>query len=135
MAYERYASNEFPEGPSRYVDQIIVRNLKTGRVLHTLPTGTRTSLPANSEDENAGDIGIGKATALVPKADGSVAWIVATGSIVAKHLSRTYEVNAVDQTGSRELASAPDIAPASLALAGSTLYWTQGGQPSSATLR
>jgi len=46
-----------------------------------------------------------------------------------------YEVRAVDKTGSRLLASGGDIDPTSLALAGSTLYWTQGSLPFSAQLQ
>jgi hypothetical protein len=44
------------------------------------------------------------------------------------------EVHAVDTTGSRLLASGTDIGSKSLALAGSTLYWTQGDTPMSTTL-
>jgi hypothetical protein len=36
--------------------------------------------------------------------------------------------------GIRTLASGPTVAPSSLALAGSTLYWTQEGKPFSAVL-
>ena len=61
--------------------------------------------------------------------DGSVAWIVETNEEEGE-----YQVHAVDKSGSRVLASNPDIDPTSLALAGSTLYWTQGGQPATASL-
>ena len=67
--------------------------------------------------------------AIAVKHDGSVAWIVETGEEEGG-----YQVHAVDKSGSRVLASNPDIDPLSLALAGSTLYWTQGGQPFSASL-
>ncbi len=63
------------------------------------------------------------------KLDGSVAWIVETGEEEGR-----YQVHAVDKSGSRVLASGPNIDPSSLALAGSTLYWTQGDQPFSASL-
>jgi len=36
--------------------------------------------------------------------------------------------------GTRLLASGFDVSPSSLALAGSTIYWTQGGKPESSTL-
>jgi len=74
-------------------------------------------------------VGIGLAVAIVVKRDGSVAWIVETGEEEGR-----YQVHAVDRSGSRVLASSPDIDPSSLALAGSTLYWTQGGQPATASL-
>ena len=67
--------------------------------------------------------------AIVVKSDGAVAWIVRTDPEEGM-----YQVHALDQTGSRVLSTGSDIAPSSLALAGSTLYWTQGGEPHSATL-
>jgi hypothetical protein len=67
----------------------------------------------------------------VVKSDGAVAWIVA---IYGREHPAEYEVHALDRTGSRVLAFGPGISPRSLALAGSTLYWTQGGNPMSAPL-
>jgi len=72
------------------------------------------------------------------KSDGAVAWIVETqrGPFVGETGPPTmFEVRAVDRTGSRLLASGSHFDPLSLALAGSTLYWTQGGQPFSAQLQ
>jgi hypothetical protein len=100
---------------------VVVRDLGNGHVLHRLPTGT----PIKPEPLS---VGIGLAVAIVVKRDGSVAWIVETGEEEGE-----YQVHAVDKSGSRMLASNPDIDPTSLALAGSTLYWTQG-QPFSASL-
>ena len=99
---------------------MIVRNLRTGRIVHRVPTGTSTIPTPRS-------IGIGPAVAIVVKSDGSVAWIVESGT-------SEYQVHAVDKSGSRVLASGTNIDPHSLALAGSTLYWTQGGKPESAPL-
>jgi hypothetical protein len=65
----------------------------------------------------------------VVKRDGSVAWIVETNQEEGR-----YQVHAVDKSGSRVLATGPDVDPTSLALAGSTLYWAQGDQPFSASL-
>jgi hypothetical protein len=45
-----------------------------------------------------------------------------------------YEVHGADKSGSHTLATGTDIAPNSLALAGSTLYWTQGAKPASPAL-
>jgi hypothetical protein len=45
-----------------------------------------------------------------------------------------YQVHAADTTGSRLLASGANIDPTSLALAGRTIYWMQGGRSFSATL-
>jgi hypothetical protein len=122
VAFEESSTTNLQPG-IRFVEEIVVRNLLNGRILHKVPTGT----PATPSKD--GDVGIGGATAIVVKSDGAVAWIVAvSGKAVA------YQVHAVDKTGSRVLASGPEISPSSLALAGSTLYWTQGGKPMSATL-
>lgn len=100
---------------------VVVRNLRTGRVIHKLPTGT----PATPRPSW---VGIGPTTALVVKSDGAVAWIVETG------YPTEYQVYAVDKSGSRMLASGANIEPYSLALASNTLYWTQGGLPASGSL-
>jgi hypothetical protein len=98
---------------------VIVRDLRNGRVLHDVPTGT-------SNPPYPTLVGDGPTTAIVVKSDGAVAWIV-------ENLLK-YEVHALDKTGNRVLASGSDIEPHSLALAGSTLYWMQGGKPMSAVL-
>jgi hypothetical protein len=99
---------------------VVVRDLRTGRVLERLPTGSSTSSEV---------LGGGPTAGIVVKADGSVAWIVDGGEARGG-----LHVQVVDQAGSRTIASGTDIAPNSLALVGSTLYWTQGGRPLSATL-
>ena len=71
------------------------------------------------------------------KSDGAVAWMVQvnagwTGNPIYR------EVYAVDASGTRLLAEGEEglnpIERGSLALAGSTLYWTQSGKPFSAPL-
>ncbi len=99
------------------VHEVWVRNLRTGKLIHRMPNGS----PAES-----GNIGLGDTTAIVVKSDGSVAWIVGT--------SDGPQVRSVDQAGEHLLAATPEIDRSSLALAGSTLYWLQGGKPMSATL-
>jgi hypothetical protein len=113
---------------------VVVRDLGSGKVQHRLPTGTPVHPePARIEDGiTKQNTGIGPATAIVVKTDGAVAWIAQDA--VEGALPYAYQVHAVDKTGSRLLASGPGIDPASLALAGSTLYWTEDGKPSSATL-
>jgi hypothetical protein len=108
-----------PHGHSSH--EIWVRNLRTGQLLHRMPDGS----PAEP-----GDVGLGDATAIVVKSDGSVAWIVGAPEALGGA-----QLRSVDKTGSHLLAASPEIAPASLALAGSTLYWTQGGRPMSAALQ
>jgi len=116
VAYEE--SHLFEGGRDEYV--IVVRDLRIGRVIHKVPT---------AETRFPGDVGNGGATDLVVKSDGAIAWIVETANEPT-----TTEVHAIDRTGSRLLASGAAIDPHSLALAGSTLYWTQGGKPASDVL-
>jgi len=109
-------------GEVAHIYVVIVRNLRTGRIIRRVPTGT----PVTAKP---GWVGIGPTTAIVVKPDGAVAWIVETG------YPTEYQVHAVDKSGSsRTLAAGADIDPFSLALAGSTLYWTENGQPMSAPL-
>jgi hypothetical protein len=112
VAYGRYREVFAPSETSRL---IVVRDLRTGRVLHSAPVAT----PAPPT---------GLFVAIVVKSDGAVAWIVETGYV------DDFQVHAVDRNGSRVLAVGSDIEPHSLALAGSTVSWTQGGKPMSAPL-
>jgi hypothetical protein len=102
---------------------VIVRDLRDGRVLHRVPTGV--PFPPSPLV-----VGNGPTPLIVLKSDGSVAWITADFAGELK----LYEVHALDKTGSRVLATGSDIDPHSLALAGSTLYWTQAGKPYSTRL-
>jgi hypothetical protein len=115
VAYELFSSSR----PCCRSTTIQVRDLRSGRTIHRLPTGAPS---------REGDVGGGSASAIVLKSDGAVAWILSGGP------ARGNEVHVADEQGSRVLASGTDIDEHSLALAGSTLYWTQGGKPFSATL-
>jgi hypothetical protein len=121
VAYEKSSNGGFSHPGAKW--QVVVRDLRNGRMLHKVPTGVR------NDPQVRPDNGIGPTTAIVVKSDGSVAWIVQTNPGAG-----TYQVHALDGTGGRVLASGSDIDPSSLALAGSTLYWTQGGKPASAVL-
>jgi hypothetical protein len=101
-------------------DRVLVRDLRTGRLLHSEPTA-------------ASSHGLGWATDIVVKSDGAVAWIAGLPWVPESGPVR-YEVQAVDKHGSRLLAVGTDIEPSSLALGAGTLYWTQGGTAMSATL-
>ncbi len=128
VAFEKFLTFNLEPG-TRYVNEIVVRDLRNGRFLHRLPTDTFAASP-----KSEGDFGAGEAGAMVVKSDGAVAWIA---DIVEDAMPKdliTYQVHAVDKNGSRVLASGPSIEPSSLALAGSTLYWTQGGEPMSSVL-
>jgi hypothetical protein len=78
---------------------IIVRDLRTGRVLHKLHPGTPPLIRTPD----------GTATAIVVKSDGAVAWIV--GGNFFTPPAPVYEVEAVDKTGRRLLASGVEIDP------------------------
>jgi hypothetical protein len=113
-----YAETPNAEGPS--VGQLeVVRDLRTGRVLHRVSSGTALNGPD----------GIALTDQIVVNSRGAAAW-----SIESPFGAHSYQVHAVEKTGSRLLVSGPDIDPYSLALVGSTLYWTQGGKPMSASL-
>ena len=124
LAYEEFTSgvNRYEQQIGKSVWRVIVRNLRTGHVLHAVPTGI-------ANPPNPHFIGDGATTMIVLKSDGAVAWIV-------DHVDENerYQVNAVDRDGNRVLAAGSDIDPRSLALADSTLYWTQGGKPFSTRL-
>ena len=131
VAYE-YHSSPGPTSENMAYWHVVVRNLQTGRVLHNVPTGI-------SNHAEPGFSGVGPTKAIVLKSDGAVAWIVQTHleSPSANNNYKShgeYAVEAADKTGNRLLASGPGIDPSSLALAGSTLYWTQEGKPASAVL-
>jgi hypothetical protein len=125
--------------------RVIVRNLRTAKVLHRVPTGT----PVTPKPTY---VGVGNVVALVLTSDGSVAWIAednersATGTPAE---AVYFDVYAVDKSGTRLLAAGANVDPSSLALAvgdsntggyphavvGSTLYWTQDGASFAATLQ
>ena len=125
VAYERFSEGfDVASGTGGGKWHIIVRDLRTGRALHDVLTGTMSPLRAEY-------LGIGPTSDVVVKPDGSLAWI-AVGAIGPEY--GIYQVHALDASGSRTLAVGPSIGPTSLALAGSTLYWSEGGHAASAPL-
>lgn len=127
VAYESFFTSE---GVGRWY--VVVRDLRTGRLLRHLPTG----IPLKHELNFAG---VGPIVGLVVKPDGSVAWIAedferSAPATSTSEEARCYDVYASDRSGTRLLASGLNISPSSLALGGSTVYWTQGGKPMSAVL-
>ncbi len=105
---------------------LVVRDLANDRLLHDITAARHTARgPLSASALGAGSF--------VVKSDGAVAW-VEEGLTVAPAGAPTYELRALDRTGTRVLATGPTIEPNSLALAGSNLYWTQSGQAFSSQL-
>jgi hypothetical protein len=116
--------------PREQVWVVEVDDLRTGDALGVFPTGGSEPIVPGKR------IGVGPTAGFVLQHDGAVAWIVRTSAA-----DGLYQVRAAGRatghglaTSSQVLASGPNIAPNSLALAGGTLYWTQGGKPMSAPL-
>jgi hypothetical protein len=144
-AYEE-GTSEPHEGTEKMEWRVVVRDLRNGRIVHRVPSG----IPLQPE---AGQVGVGNVLSLIVKSDGSAAWIVEDlgrskgGGTLS---SETYfDLEEVDKSGMRLVASGTNIDPSSLALSitggdisgeltsrqGDTLYWTQGGQRLSALLK
>jgi hypothetical protein len=127
VAYGSFTEIE-PSVPSEAARRnfvVVVRDLRTTRLLRITPTG----IPAT---QTPGVVGVGQAVAIVVKSDGAVAWIAENEGAPA---GARYEVHAADTSGSlRLLAWGAAIDPSSLRLAGSTLYWVQAGQAMSSSL-
>lgn len=122
-----------------------VRDLRTGHVLHRVPTGS----PVRPSSEH---VGVGVVVSLVLKSDGSAAWIAddfgRTTSLTLPSEVPYFDVGAVDSSATRLLASGSDIDPSSLALSaratnigyggieqeGATVFWSQASKPFSSSL-
>jgi hypothetical protein len=115
VAYERYREVFGPGEPISTA--IIVRDLRTGRVLHDTPI-TAGEIPE-----------VESFVSIVVKSDGAAAWIVEARQYVGD-----YQVHVVDTNGSRVLAVTSEIELHSRALGGNTVYWTQERKPMSAPL-
>jgi len=105
-------------GPSAEVDVV---DLKSGKHIR---------LEGGSAASSISVVGL----SLVLKANGAVGWIVETVDQSTPRVAG-FEVHAADVSGSRLLDSSARIDPSSLALGGSSLYWTDAGQARSARLR
>jgi hypothetical protein len=108
VAYEESSSEHMYGTPGHSENIVVVRNLRTGRVLHRVPTGTPLEPSPNY-------IGVGNIVAIVVKSDGAVAWIaddyertLGTGT---PSVTPYFDVEAVDKSGSRLLASGTNIDP------------------------
>jgi len=118
VAYEQFKSPE--ESPTGFEFRVIVRDLRTGRVVHKVPTGPSFS---------PGNVGAGGVSALDVSPSGAAAWVRVNA------LTAEDEVRVVDGSGDHLVASGAGIARKSLRLSDRTLSWTQNGHRSTYTLR
>jgi hypothetical protein len=116
------AADTFSCGPGGTASTLYLRRTRDGRRVR------RVAAAAPSVPGSLADV-----TDLVLRGDGTMAWIVELRDSPAA--SPRYELRSSGSGASSSvLAQGVDIAPGSLALAGSTLYWTQAGAPQSAPL-
>jgi hypothetical protein len=129
VAYE-----DFDTTPTQDEWFVVVRELRDGRTLLHTPTGI-------FEPGEHSPKGVGPIVSVLVKSDGTVAWLTedlarmiqANPNLPEIHY---YDVYVAEHAASpRLIASGTDISPGSLALAGDTLYWTQGGEPSFTQLK
>ena len=111
-------------GPGGSVSTLDVRRTRDGRRIRQLQ-----AVPAPPFMPGA----LMRVTDLVLRGDGALAWIVEIRDSATT--SPRYQVRtSLRGTESTLLAEGADIASGSLALAGSTLYWSQAGAPQSSVL-
>jgi hypothetical protein len=120
--YAAWAHGDFCYASSRF--HVFRRDLRSGRRLRGEPTGTR-SCPATSP--NCGNVGIGRASALVLTRHASIAWIATDGD--------TAEVWRFDGRGRRRLAAGSDIDLRFLHRRDRRVEWRKGGVVHQASLR
>lgn len=104
-------------------DYSIVQSWKLTSRSATRVHGVEPEAPANTSGYSV--------DSLVLAANGAIAWM--------GHIGNSYDVRSSDDatfgTTSRILDQAPGIEPGSLALGGSTVFWTRAGIPQSAKLK
>jgi hypothetical protein len=112
-AYEAVRVIESPQEPTEK-RLIIVRDLRNGRIVHRVPTGTPLG--------NAPYV----IAMVVKTSNGDTAWIVGVDV-------NTYRLNLITKRTRRVLGSGP-INPSSLKIRGSKLYWMEAGTTMSVPL-
>jgi hypothetical protein len=117
------AQTSFGEGGSTEW-LLVARDLRSGRTLHKVPTGTATPEPGAGRF-----VGAGPTTRLALTPNGALAWIVDTRQATAR-----YQVRIAEGSGSRLLAAGSDIDPSSLVLTASRVFWVEGHTLASAPI-
>ncbi|MGA9286233.1 MAG: hypothetical protein WBV85_12415 [Solirubrobacteraceae bacterium] len=110
--------------------RLFVRDLRSGRVVRNVPSGPSVTRFHFGVDPIV--------SVVVKSSDGAVAWLVENENVLPVEPGvpneSEFTLFALDKNGERQLAIGKNLDPSSLAIAGSTLYWTQGGTPSSTHL-
>ncbi|MHB8490947.1 MAG: hypothetical protein ACYDA6_01860 [Solirubrobacteraceae bacterium] len=109
-------------GEHEIKNDVVVRDLRDGRTLHSVPDG----MPSST---SPGRVSVGPVESLVVKADGAVAWVALAPSEEGGN-----QLHVLDAQGSRLVAERADLNARSLRLVGSMLLWRQGGTQHSTVL-
>ncbi len=115
---------------------VVVRNLRTGHIIHRRVTGGTKLAPTSKpyETPEPGDyVGVGPAVDIDVRPNGSVAWIAKNFGYDG--MQAGYEVHVVDSHGGRILAHSPHIAPHSLKITGNKIQWGEDGVTMSSRFR
>lgn len=126
-----YGLSEFGKysGIARW--RVVVRNLRTGKIIQQVPSGRLMGTPTPP-----GSLGTGGIKSIVVRRSGAVAWIAGNYQLAeANAVPYYYQVHTLDSDGMQAVVGeGAHISLKSLAIAGNTVYWTQEGTPRSAPL-
>jgi hypothetical protein len=125
-AYEQVHDPFEPEAGDPSTWYIVVRDLRTGKLVHREPTGI---------SDDPASVGLGEASSRVVSGTGAVAWIVIDRQAPCEPARNLYcaQVHVITSRGNASIvaegtASPLGIEPASLELHHGTLSWRQGSK-------
>jgi hypothetical protein len=113
------------------LDYVYVIDLRIGRTIRESGTGPPDY---SREHPRYGQFDAGPAASLVLRPNGDLAWITDTPKFRVTSAG-AHQVYTLEGSERHMIASGDNIEERSLALAGETIYWTQGGKPFSAPLK
>jgi hypothetical protein len=129
VAYEAVSTvARIDPAPNDNVWKVIVRNLRNGHTVHSVPTGSLLRPRRYSE-------GVGSVTMLVVRRDGAVAWIAQDNERTNGEPPTYYDIYASGRHGTRLLAHGRQIRGSYLRLVGMGVQWTEAGKRRAAVLR
>jgi hypothetical protein len=121
---QRFSSTQAGGTEPRREWRILVRDLRSGKTVHRVPTGTQTTPEPRT-------VGVGPTTSIAVDKRGGVAWIA---RVVQAPVFAAYEVHLLIGDTETVLASGGDIDPKLLSIEGGQVGWRQGGVAKSAPL-